>query len=91
LLFQANEMTSAKYLETFQTLVSVIEQCAIEQYGGKIGQDPVAKKNELEEVGLKLESATDEQIVSAMKIGKEKYLVLAMLAESDNSRYGKLC
>jgi hypothetical protein len=86
LLRQAKEMSNVKYLETFQTLLSVIEQ-----YGGSIGRDPGMIKTEISEMNLPPENATNKPLETATKVAKEKYLAVTMITSADKSRYTKLC
>jgi hypothetical protein len=86
LLHQAKGMSNVKYLENFKTLLSLIEQ-----YGGAIGHDPGKIKTELSEMNLTPEIATDEQLETATKVAKEKYLAVTMVTTADKSRYTKLC
>jgi hypothetical protein len=79
-------MSNAKYLETFQTLVS-----AIEQYGGAIRHDPGTIKTELSEMNLTPENATEEQIEITTKLVKDKYLAMTMITAAYKSRYTKVC
>jgi hypothetical protein len=84
MLYQTKEVSNAKYLETFQTLIFEIEQ-----YGGAIGHDPGVIKAEIIEMDLTPESATDEQIETATKTAKEKYLTVTMI--TSKTPYTKLC
>jgi hypothetical protein len=52
-LHQGKDITTTKFLETFQTLVSVIEQ-----YGGVIGHDPGTIVAKIIASGLALETGT---------------------------------
>jgi hypothetical protein len=80
-LRQGKEMTNAKFMETFQTLASVIEYC-----GDGVGYDPGTIKAKLASSGLALESATTKQITTMTKSGKDKYLTVVMLGASGKSR-----
>jgi hypothetical protein len=58
-LFNQNrEMTSNKFLETFQTLISVITEC-----GGEIGHNPTGIIRALKEKGRGLASATPRNLM----------------------------
>jgi hypothetical protein len=83
-LHQGKDITNAKFLETFQSLVSVIEQCV-----GVVGYDPGVIMANIIGSGLTLETETQKKIAEATKLGCDKYV--AMLRASDTSRYGKLC
>jgi hypothetical protein len=85
-LFNQNrEMTNAKFLETFQTLVSVITEC-----GGEIGHNPRGIIRALKEKGGGLASATPKELDEAKATAKERYLAVAMLSACDNSRCNRL-
>jgi hypothetical protein len=85
-LFNQNkEMTNTKFLETFQTLVSVITEC-----GGEIGHNPRGVLTELKEKGGGLASATPKELDEAKATTNERYLAVAMISAYDNSRYIKL-
>jgi hypothetical protein len=85
-LFNQNkEMTNAKFLEAFQTLVSVITEC-----GGEIGHNPVGIMTALKEKGGGLTSATTKELEEAKATAKERYLTVAMISACDKSRYSKL-
>jgi hypothetical protein len=84
-LFNQNrEMTNAKFLETFQTLVSVITEC-----GGEIGHNPRGIIRALKEKGGGLASATPKELDETKATAKEGYLAVAMLSACDNSRARK--
>jgi hypothetical protein len=76
---------NAKYLEQFQTHVAIVEQ-----FGGEVARDPVIMLRELELVGETQASATDARILKAGKVGKEKYLAMALIRAVDKSRYSRL-
>jgi hypothetical protein len=82
---QNKEMPNAKFLETFQTLTSVITEC-----GGEIGHNPAGVLTALKEKGGGPESATPNEIAVAKATSKERYLAVAMLSAADNSRHSKL-
>jgi hypothetical protein len=82
---QHREMTKAKFLETFQTLVSVITEC-----GGEIGHHPRGILRALKEKGGGISSATPKEFDEAKATAKEGYLAVAMLSVCDASRYNKL-
>jgi hypothetical protein len=76
---------NAKYLEKFQTHVAIVEQ-----FGGEVARDPVIMLRELELVGETHETVTDEQVFKAEKVGKEKYLGMALIRAADKTRYSRL-
>jgi hypothetical protein len=78
-------MPNAKFLETFQTLTSVITEC-----GGEIGHNPAGILAALKEKGGGPVSATPDEIAVAKATAKERYLAVAMLSAADNSRYSRL-
>jgi hypothetical protein len=82
---QNKEMPNAKFLETFQTLTSVITEC-----GGEIGHNPAGILTALKEKGGGPASATPDEIAVAKATAKERYLAVAMLSAADNSSYSKL-
>jgi hypothetical protein len=82
-LRQGKDVMNDKFLETFQTYVSVIEQ-----FGGEIGRDTIILSKELEIRGLSVKDATEAQISESSNTGKGKYLAIALLRASDRSRYG---
>jgi hypothetical protein len=82
-LRQGKDVTNDKFLETFQTHVSVIEQ-----FGGEISRDTTILIKELEIRGLSVKDATEAQIAESSNTGKGKYLAIALLRASDRSRYG---
>jgi hypothetical protein len=82
---QSNEMPNVKFLETFQTLTSVITE-----FGGEIGHNPAGIIAALKEKGGGLASATPMEITAAKATTKERYLAVPMLSAADNSRYSKL-
>jgi hypothetical protein len=57
----------AKYLEQFQTHVIIVEQ-----FGGEVARYPVIMLREIALVGETHATATDEQILKAEKVVKEK-------------------
>jgi hypothetical protein len=63
----------------------------MEHYGGGVGHDPGAIKSELIRSGLALETATTKKIVDTTKLGRDKYLSVAIFGSWDKLRYGKLC
>jgi hypothetical protein len=81
---QGKEMPNAKFLETFQTLTSVITECR-----GEIVHNPAGIIAALKEKGGGLTSATPMEITAAKATAKERYLDVAMLSTADNSRYIK--
>jgi hypothetical protein len=62
----------------------------VEQLGGEIGRDPIILSKELEMLGSNVKEATEEQLYQGSKVGKEKYLAMALIRASDRSRYGRL-
>jgi hypothetical protein len=85
-MYQGREMTNAHFLEKFNTNVSIVEK-----YGGDVGIDAAAINAELVEVGVvDVGLATEVERLAAQAQAKEKYLAVAFLNASDNSRYGKL-
>jgi hypothetical protein len=84
-LRQGKDVTNDKFLETFQTHVLVIEQ-----FGGEIGRDTIIISKELEIRGLNVKDATEAQVAESSNTGKGKYLAIALLRESDRSRYGRM-
>jgi hypothetical protein len=85
LFHQNKEMTNAKFLKTFQTLISVITEC-----GGEIGYNPRVILGALKEKGGGLASATQKELDEAKATAKECYLAVAMIYACDNSRYNRL-
>jgi hypothetical protein len=79
------DMTDVRFLELFQTLVSVITEC-----GGEIGHNPVGILAALKDKGGGLESATPTELDEAKSTAKERYLAVAILSAADKSRYRKL-
>jgi hypothetical protein len=77
---QGKEVPNAKFLETFQTLTSVITEC-----GGEIGHNPAGVIAALKGKYGGLASATPTEITAAKATAKERYLAIAMLSEADNS------
>jgi hypothetical protein len=84
-LRQGKDVDNAKYLEQFQTHVAIVEQ-----FGGEVARDPVIMLRELTLVGETHATATDEQILKAEKVGKEKYLGMALIRAADKTRYSRL-
>jgi hypothetical protein len=84
-LRQGKDVDNAKYLEQFQTHVAIVEQ-----FGGEVARDPVIMLRELELVGETQATATDAHILKAGKVGKEKYLEMALIRAADKSRYSRL-
>jgi hypothetical protein len=84
-LRQGKDVDNAKYLEQFQTHIAIVEQ-----FGGEVTRDPVIVIRELALVGETHETATDEQILKAEKVGKEKYLGMALIRGADKTRYSSL-
>jgi hypothetical protein len=82
---QQREMTNSKFLETFQTLVSVIKEC-----GCEIGHHPRGILRALREKGGEITSTTPTKLATAKAAAKERYLAVAMLSACDASRYNKL-
>jgi hypothetical protein len=82
-LRKGKDVMNDKFLETFQTHVSVIEQ-----FGGEIGRDTIILSKELEIRGLNVKDATEAQVAESSNTGKGKYLATALLRASDRSRYG---
>jgi hypothetical protein len=62
----------------------------MEQFRGEVARDPVIVIRELEVMGVTQTSANDAQILEARKVGKEKYLDMALILAADNSRYSRL-
>jgi hypothetical protein len=85
MLRQGKDMTNDKFLELFQTHVAVVEQ-----FGGEICRDPIILRKELETMGVEVSVATKKELRNARKIGKDKYLAMAMIRGSDRSRYSRL-
>jgi hypothetical protein len=82
---QNKEMTNAKFIETFQTLVSVITEC-----GGEFGHNPKGILTSLKEKGGGLASSTPEELDEAKATAKERYLAVVMLSACEKSRYNCL-
>jgi hypothetical protein len=82
---QHREMTNAKFLETFQTLVSVITEC-----GGEIGHHPRGILRALKEKGGGVSSATPKEFDESKAMAKERYLAVSTLSVCDDSRYNRL-
>jgi hypothetical protein len=78
-------MTDAKFLESFQTLVSVITE-----YGGEIAHNPVGISAALKDKGGGLASITPTELDEARATAKERYLAVASMSAADKSRYSKL-
>jgi hypothetical protein len=55
-----------------------------------VAQDPVIVIRELELIGVTQTSATDAKILEARRVGKEKYLEMALIQEAGKSRYSRL-
>ena len=81
---QTRFMDTSSYLEKFQHLVKMIEEC-----GGVLGYGSQAISAELP-YGETLDSATEEMVEDAMSLAKDKYLAAAFLYGSDINRYGTL-
>jgi hypothetical protein len=84
-LRQGKDVDNVKYLEQFQTHVAIVEQ-----FRGEVARDPVIMLRELALVGETHATATDEQILTAEKVGKEKYLGMALLRAAETTRYSRL-
>jgi hypothetical protein len=76
---------NVKYLELFQTHVAIVEQ-----FRGEVARDPVIVIRDLELIGVTQTSSTDAQILEARRVGKEKYLAMALIRAADKSRYSRL-
>jgi hypothetical protein len=85
-LFNQNkDMTNAKFLETFQTLVLVITECR-----GEIRHNLRGILTALKEKMRGLASANLKELDEAKATSKERYLAVAMISACDNSRYNRL-
>jgi hypothetical protein len=84
-LRQGKDVSNVKFLEMFQTNVTVVEQ-----FGGKARRDPIICVKELDLEGLNEATATDGKKIKTIKEGKEKYLVMSLIRASDRSRYIRL-
>jgi hypothetical protein len=84
-LRQGKDVTNDKFLETFQTHVSVIEQ-----FRGEIGRDTIIISKELEIRGLSVKDVTEAQIAESSNTGKGKYLATALIRASYRSRYVRM-
>jgi hypothetical protein len=84
-LQQVKNMDNAIHLELFQMHVAIVEQ-----FGGEIARDLVILLLELELVGVEQNSASEEQTLEAMKLGKEKYLAMALIWEDERNIYNCL-
>jgi lipid II:glycine glycyltransferase (peptidoglycan interpeptide bridge formation enzyme) len=78
-------MTNKKFLELFQTHVSVLEQ-----YGGEVAKDPGAIHPELDLEGIDPDLAMEAQKKTAIKTATYKYLAVAMLEAAAVTIYRKL-
>jgi hypothetical protein len=85
MLRQGKDMTNNKFLELFQTHVAVVEQ-----FGGEICRDPIVLEKELETMGVEANVATEKELRNARKIGKDKYLAMALIQGADRGRYSHL-
>ena len=77
-------MDTSAYLEKFQHLVKMIEEC-----GGVLGYGSQAISAELP-YSETLDSTTEDMVEDAMSLAKDKYLAAAFLYGSDINRYGTL-
>jgi hypothetical protein len=84
-LRQGKDVKNSKYLELFQTHVAIVEQ-----FGGEVSRGPVIVIRELEFMGVAQMSTTDPHILEARKVGKEKYLAVALIRAADTSRYSRI-
>jgi hypothetical protein len=84
-LRQGKDVDNAKYLEQFQTHITIVEQ-----FGGEVTRDPVIMIRELALVGETHETPTDKPILKAEKVGKKKYLGMALIRGAGNTRYSSL-
>jgi hypothetical protein len=83
--YQSRDMSNAIFLESFQTLTSVVDD-----FGGQIGVDPSGANNELTAEGIDPDSASDEHKKDATTKAKNRYLAMAMLSATDFTRYSRL-
>jgi hypothetical protein len=85
-LFNQNkDITNAKFLEAFQTLVLMVMAC-----GGVIGYDLVGVATALQEKGITQALSSDNDLKEAAAAAMERYLTVSMLSSYDKSRYNKL-
>jgi hypothetical protein len=82
---QGKDMTDERFLESVQTLVSVITEC-----GGEIGHNPMGILSAFKDKGGGLASITPTELAEAKATAKERYLAVAMLSAADKYRYSKL-
>jgi hypothetical protein len=85
MIYQEKDSACQAYLEKFQNCVDVLDHC-----GGSIGHVPGLVKSMLEEVGIRYEDATQEELDDANKEIQEQYFVVSFLLSSDRHRYGRL-
>jgi len=83
--YQSKTSTTRAYLDSFQSLVDVIEHC-----GGTIGEEPGLERYIATEAGLDILKLTPVQAAAIKKASKERFLATAFMLGADKLRFGRL-